>query len=201
MITTIRTVAMSLTESREHFQSISFGTTMSFENKVILITGAGSGIGANTARYMAKLGGKVALVDCNQNGLNVVVDQIKNAGSPTPLGIVADVTKDAQRIIDETINHFGKLNILVNNVGVIVVDSINKFEINEFDRIFNVNLRSVVILTKLAVPHLEKTKGNIVNVSSLAGLRAVENMMSYGMSKAALDQFTKCSALGMHFSN
>lgn len=91
---------------------------MSFNNKVILITGAGSGIGAAAAHHLAKLGGKVALIDRNENGANKVAEEIKKAGSPTPCVIVADVTKDAQRIIDETIKHFGKLDVLINCAGI-----------------------------------------------------------------------------------
>lgn len=64
-----------------------------------------------------------------------------------------------------------------------------------FHRVFNLNVRSVYYLTMLAVPHLIKTKGNIVNVSSVAGLRSFPNVLSYCMSKSAMDQFTRCTAL------
>lgn len=90
---------------------------MSFIDKVILITGASSGIGAD--RHLAKLSGKVALVGRNEQRLNNVADQIKAAGSPTPLVIVADVNNDSERIINETIQHFGQLNILINNAGIL----------------------------------------------------------------------------------
>lgn len=152
---------------------------MSFENKVILVTGSGSGIGAETARHLARLGGKVALVDLNEERLKEVAEQIKKAGSTTPLTILADVTKDAQRIIDETIKHFGQLDVLVNNAGVLNRDSIDEFNVGEFDRVLNVNVRSVLILMNLAVPHLEKTKGNIVNISSVAGLKAVKKLLRF----------------------
>lgn len=168
---------------------------MSFDGKVVLITGASSGIGADAARHLAKLGAKVSIVGRNAKRLNAVTDQIIKAGSSKPLPIVADVTKDANRIISETINHFGRLDVLVNNAGVFMSDNVTEFDINEFDRVLNTNLRSVVILTNLAVPHLEKTKGNIVNISSICGLRPFDIYTSYCLSKAALDQFTKCSAI------
>lgn len=76
-------------------------------------------------------------------------------------------------------------------------DSIDDFDLSQFDSIMSINLRAVVILTNLAVPHLEKTKGNIINVSSIAGLKARPNRVSYAVSKAALDQFTKCCALDL----
>lgn len=170
---------------------------MSFEGKVIIVTGASSGIGADCARHLAKLGGKVAIVGRNEERLNKVTEEITNDGSPEPLIIIADVTKDAQRIIDETIDHFQKLDVLVNNAGIGSPDSIINFNMSEFERIFDTNVKGVVLLTHLAVPHLEKTKGNIVNVSSVAGLKAFGNVTSYCMSKAAIDQFTKCCALDL----
>ncbi|XP_055302818.1 uncharacterized oxidoreductase TM_0325-like [Sitodiplosis mosellana] len=170
---------------------------MSFDGKVALITGASSGIGADAARHLAKLGAKVSIVGRNEKRLNQVAEQIKSAGSPAPLVIVADVTKDAQRIVDETIKHFGKLDVLLNNAGVVIQDNVAEINLSEFDRIFDTNVRSVITLTKLCIPHLEKAKGNIVNVSSIAGLKAIPNVLTYCMSKAALDQFTKCSALDL----
>lgn len=170
---------------------------MNFDGKVILITGASSGIGAHISPHLAKLGGKVAIVGRNEKRLNDVADEIKKSGSPTPLPIVADITKDTQRIINETIKHFGKLDVLVNNAGILKHDSIEHFDIGVFENIFNTNVKSVLILTNLAVPFLEKTKGNIVNVSSVAGLRPVKELLSYCISKAALDQFTQCTALDL----
>lgn len=164
---------------------------------MILITGASSGIGADAARHLAKLGGKIALVGRNEQRLNDVANQIKAASSPEPLIIVADVTKDAQRIIDQTINHFGKLDILINNAGIVFKDTTTTVDMDNYDRMMNTNVRSVVVLTKLAVPHLEPTKGNILNVSSASGLRPKPNTSTYAMTKAALNQFTKCAALDL----
>lgn len=170
---------------------------MNFDGKVVLITGAGSGIGAGVARHLAKLGAKVSIVDKNGERLNEVAEKIKKVGAPTPLPIVADVTKDAERIVSETLQHYGQLDVLINNAGFSIQDNVTDANLSEFDRVFDTNVRSVINLTKLCVPHLEKTKGNVVNVSSLAGLKAVPNSMTYCMSKAALNQFTKCSALDL----
>lgn len=168
---------------------------MSFEDKVILVTGASSGIGADAAKHFAKLGGKVALVGRNEELLDEVVNAIVEAGSPEPLKIVADVTVDAERIINETIEHFGQLDVLVNNAGFGKKQSIMESSMEFYDEIMATNTRAVVELTKLAAPHLETTKGNIVNVSSIAGIIAIKNMPFYNMTKAALDQFTACAAL------
>ncbi|KAJ6635686.1 putative oxidoreductase [Pseudolycoriella hygida] len=170
---------------------------MSFDDKVILITGAGSGIGADASRHLAKLGGKIVLVDLNEPNLLQVEDEIKKSGYAAPLVIVADVTTDCERIISETIEHFGKLNVLVNNAGIVNYDTVNNVHLPEFDRVFDINVKSVVKLTQLAVPHLQKTKGNVVNISSVAALQSEPNLLSYSMSKAAINQFTKCTALDL----
>lgn len=168
---------------------------MSFEGKVILITGGASGIGADSAKHLASLGGHLAIVDCNSDQLNRTAQQIIQAGFHIPFTIVADVTQDAEHIIDETIEKFGKLDVLINNVGVISAQSLMNLHIDDYDRVMNTNVRSAVILTKLAVPHLIRTKGNIVNVSSITGTRARPARLAYSMSKAALNQFTKCIAV------
>lgn len=170
---------------------------MSFTGKVVLITGASSGIGADAARHLAKLGAKVAIVGRNEKRLNEVREQIIKAGSPKPLPIVADVSTDAKRIIDETIKHFGQLDVLVNNAGIFMTDTLDNMKMTVYDRIMDTNLRSVVVLSHLAVPHLEKTKGNIVNVSSDAGIQPYGEYLSYCISKAGINQFTKCSAIGL----
>lgn len=171
---------------------------MSLNGKVILITGAASGIGAETARHLAQLGAKLSLIDLNETQLNEVADGIAASGAFNPLRIVADITKDAERIINKTLEHFGQLDVLINNAGIAGrYDSVIDFDVREFDRIMDVNLRSMIVLTNLAVPHLEKTKGNIVNVSSVYGFAAIENFMSYCISKAGVNQFTKCSAVAL----
>lgn len=160
----------------------------------IFSTGAASGIGAGTAHHFAELGAKVALVDINSNLLNQVVTDIVGSGAARPLPIVANVITDGERIINETIEHFGQLDVLVNNAGINFEVSVMDANIELFDQVFNTNVRSVVELCKWAVPHLEKTKGNIVNVSSICGMVPVYSSTFYSMSKAALDQFTQCAS-------
>jgi NAD(P)-dependent dehydrogenase (short-subunit alcohol dehydrogenase family) len=171
---------------------------MSFTGKVVLITGASSGIGADAAIHLAKLGASVAIVGRNSANLNGVAQQIiANGALAEPLEIVADVTIDAERIINETIAHFGQLDVLINNAGILEMNSIETCTLDSFDRIMNTNVRSVLALTQLAVSHLEKTKGNIVNVSSVAGSIPVTTALAYCTSKAALDHFTRCVALDL----
>lgn len=170
---------------------------MSFNGKVVLITGAASGIGAETARHLAKLDAKLSLVDLNETLLNEVVTEISQTGTSKPLAIVADVTNDANRIINETISHFGQLDVLVNNAGIASDETFNDFDVERFDRIMMTNVRSLIVLTNLAVPHLERTNGNIVNLSSIAAICACEQFFSYNISKACVNQFTKCTSLAL----
>lgn len=169
---------------------------MSFGGKVVLITGASSGIGADAARHFAKLGAQVVIVGRNASRLNAVADEILKAGGTAPVTIIADVNQESERIINETIERTGQLDVLVNNAGILSpVSEIENLDLADLDRTLNTNLRSLVALTKLSVPHLAKTKGNIVNISSIAALRPRAGLMAYCVSKAAVDQFTKCAAL------
>lgn len=183
--------------SKQHVNQAEKTKEMSFTGKVVLITGASSGIGADAARYLASLGAKVVIVARNQKKLNEVAEQIKKSRSPAAYVIAADVTKDGQRIVDKTIRHFGKLDVLVNNVGIVIQSSVPNINLADFDRVFDTNVRSVIHLTQLCVPHLEKTKGNIVNVSSIAGFNPQPNLTTYCISKAALNQFSKCAAMDL----
>lgn len=167
---------------------------MNFNDKVILITGAASGIGAHAAIHLSKLGASVAIVDRHALKLSKTACKIRKARSPEPLEIVANVNEDAERIIVETIDRFGKLNVLVNNAAIAYnTDILGPLE--AYDDLMNTNVRSLLALTKLAVPHLEATKGNVVNVSSIIGHMVMKNLTFYSMTKAAVDHFTRCAAV------
>lgn len=171
---------------------------MSLSNKVAIITGASSGIGAATCIHFVQNGANVVAVGRNLENLQNTRDSCAKANPNAKcLLIQADVTKDTQKIVDQTIQEFGKIDILVNNAGILASGSILDIDVEQYDTIMNTNMRSVLQLTKLVIPHLIKTKGNIVNVSSVAGIRSFPNALSYCISKSALDQFTKCIALEM----
>jgi NAD(P)-dependent dehydrogenase (short-subunit alcohol dehydrogenase family) len=89
------------------------------------------------------------------------------------------------------------LDVLVNAAGIISLGTIETTSLAEWDRMMEINVRVIFQLVQAAVPHLEKTRGNIVNVSSVAGLRSFPNVLAYCVSKAALDQLTRCSALDL----
>lgn len=169
---------------------------MNFSEKVILITGSASGIGEDVAIEFAQLNAKIVLVDISEERLKIVADKIiKNKSPSIPLQIVADVIKDAANIINRTINHFGRLDILINSAGICQKDTPTTMDLKTYDHIFAINCRAIVELIKFAVPFLQLTKGNIINISSFCGLKANLNLTSYCMSKAALNMYTKCASL------
>ncbi|KAL0871098.1 hypothetical protein ABMA27_004902 [Loxostege sticticalis] len=160
---------------------------MSFNNKVVLVTGASSGIGAAIALKFAEEGANVAIVGRNEDKLKNVTENIAKVGNK-PLVIVADMTKDndVQRIVNETLKQFGKLDVLVNNAGVGGnFDITDENAMKRYDNIISTNLRRYII----------ETKGNIINISSVAGQLVWENGFAYCTSKAALDHFSRAIAL------
>jgi NAD(P)-dependent dehydrogenase (short-subunit alcohol dehydrogenase family) len=160
--------------------------------KVALITGATSGIGRAAARIFAQGGARVAAVGRNADSLAELSEEMSGGEL---LRIKADVTVDAERIVEETIDKFGALDVLVNAAGFISNGTIEDTALEAWDAMMDVNLRSVFRLMQQAVPYLERTRGNIVNVSSVTGLRAFPGVLAYCVSKAGLDQLTRCAAL------
>jgi NAD(P)-dependent dehydrogenase (short-subunit alcohol dehydrogenase family) len=170
--------------------------------KVAIITGASSGIGAATAVLFARHGAKLSLTGRNEVNLQKVGDKCASlmpSDAERPLLILGDTTvqEDLRNIVDKTIAQFGRLDVLVNNAGIMEVGSIETTSLEQFDRVMNVNVRAVFQLTVLAVPHLISTRGNIVNVSSVAGTRSFPGITAYCVSKSAIDQLTSCTALDL----
>lgn len=173
---------------------------MDFHEKVIIITGASSGIGAGAAVRFGELGATLVLVGRNVEKLEETAAKIHKVASPQltpPLIIKADMCNepDVERIVKETVKKFGRIDVLVNNAGILEAGSIENTSLQQYDRVMNTNMRGVYHLTMLAVPELIKTKGNIVNVSSVNGIRSFPGVLVYNISKAALDQFTRTVAL------
>lgn len=166
------------------------------EGKIALITGASSGIGRATALIFARNGANVVAVGRNENELNALRDEAAGLeGTIRPH--LADVTELTQvdRLVTETVDNLGQLDVLVNAAGIIKSGSLETTTLDEWDKMLNINLRSVFYLMQRCLPHLESTKGNIVNVSSVTGTRAFPGVLAYCVSKAGIDQLTRCAAL------
>jgi len=166
------------------------------ENRIALITGASSGIGRATAIKLARDGARVALVARGAERLREVAALIRSESGQAFLQ-VADLTdeKQAERAVAATVEHFEALDILVNSAGIITNGSVEDTALAAWDEMMNINLRVAFHLMKLALPHLIARRGNIVNVSSVTGLRAFSGVLAYCVSKAGLDQLTRCAAL------
>jgi NAD(P)-dependent dehydrogenase (short-subunit alcohol dehydrogenase family) len=164
--------------------------------RAALVTGATSGIGRATALRFAEEGARVALVARSAEGLKEVAGEIKSNGGEA-VEISADVMNesDARRAVAETVERFGGLDVLVNAAGIISNGTVENTALADWDAMMNVNLRSVFYLMQLSAPHLEKRPGSVVNVSSVTGLRAFPGVLAYCVSKAGVDQLTRCAAL------
>lgn len=164
--------------------------------KVAIITGASSGIGRATAYKFAREGAKVALVARNEKKLTEIAAELKGNGSEAN-AIAADVTREEQvdRIVGETVAAFGGIDVVVNAAGIIATGTIENTTMEDWDRLFRINVRAPFCLIQRAMPHLVERKGNVVNVSSVNGLRSFPGVLAYCSSKAALDQLTHCVAL------
>jgi NAD(P)-dependent dehydrogenase (short-subunit alcohol dehydrogenase family) len=166
------------------------------EGRIALITGATSGIGRATAQRLAEAGARVALVARDQTALGEVASEIE-AHDGEAFTIVADVMneEDARRSVEETVGRFSGLDVLVNAAGILSNGTVETTRLDDWDVMMNINLRAVFHLMQLSVPHLERRPGNIVNVSSVTGLRAFPGVLAYCVSKAGVDQLTRCAAL------
>jgi len=163
---------------------------MEFDGKVAIVTGATSGIGMATAFRFAEQGARVAAVGRKKEILSKVQRQNIRTYS-VDLTNEQETSTFARRALED----FGGVDILVNAAGIIANGTIENTSLADYDLMMNINVRSVMQLTQLVLPSIIERKGNIVNVSSVTGLRAFPNVFAYCVSKAAVDQFTRCAAL------
>lgn len=164
--------------------------------KVLLVTGASSGIGRATALRFASEGADVALVARRAERLVSVVSAVEAAGGRATV-IIADLTEEAgiERVVHDTVDALGGIDVLVNAAGIIGMGTIETTTLHDWDRMMAVNVRAPFCLMQRALPYLIERRGAVVNVSSVNGLRAFPGVLAYCASKAAVDQLTHCAAL------
>jgi len=158
-----------------------------------LVTGASSGIGRAAAIRLSEEGMNVALVARNKGDLETTAQSIKTETLVIPMDL--EQLENVQNCIRQCIDHFGRLDVLVNAAGIIGSGTVESTPLGDWQKMMNINLHAIFLLMQAAIPHLEKTKGAIVNVSSVTGLRAFPGIASYCVSKAGVDQLTRCAAL------
>jgi NAD(P)-dependent dehydrogenase (short-subunit alcohol dehydrogenase family) len=169
-------------------------TTCDLSGKRALVTGATSGIGRATATYFVRAGARVVATGRNAAALDALA---RSTPEGRLTGIAGDVTDDAfrERLVAKTVADCGGLDVLVHAAGILTSGDWQKTSLEDWDRMLDINLRSVFALSKVAIPHLVASHGTIVNVSSVTGTRAFPNVLAYCVSKAGVDQLTRCLAL------
>ena len=169
---------------------------MANTSPVVLITGGDSGIGLGIARKFASEGYRVALSGMDRNRGKRTLASLRQFQSPV-VYIVANSRreKQIQDLIRRTVEKFGRLDVLCNNAGIQKLAGIENSPVALWDDVMSVNARGAFLSTKFALPHLKKTSGNIINISSTAGLAGYAGGSAYCASKAALVMLTKTSAL------
>ncbi|QEY21429.1 MULTISPECIES: SDR family NAD(P)-dependent oxidoreductase [unclassified Psychrobacillus] len=166
------------------------------KNKVAIVTGGASGIGLSAAALLAKEGAKVVIADFNVEGAKQAAENIKKHGGEA-VGIFLDAGDEnsIKEAIEYTVQHFGTVSILFNNVGLTNLqkdlDVVN-LDLDEWDRLMNVNIKSVLLGSRFAIPHMvEAGGGSIINTASMAGFTGDAVRSAYGASKAAVVNLTK----------
>lgn len=165
--------------------------------KVAIVTGSGSGIGRGVALCMARAGAKVCVADVQVGAGQETVGLIQQEGGQAVF-VETDVSRseDARRLVEKTVETFGKLDILVNNAGVMHNASVVEETEDGWDRILNINLKGVFNCSKYAVPEMMKQKGGaIINIGSVTGILGYPNLSAYCASKGGVISLTRAMAM------
>ena len=161
-----------------------------FNGKVVVITGASSGIGKACAIEFAQQGAKVVLAARRENELKKVEDEIKRQGNDA-ISIKTDVKniEDCKILIDITVEKYGKIDVLINNAGISMRANFEDLDISVIKELMDTNFYGAVYCTKFGLPHLIKQKGTVIGISSISGLTPLPGRTGYAASKHAMDGF------------
>jgi NAD(P)-dependent dehydrogenase (short-subunit alcohol dehydrogenase family) len=164
------------------------------KGKIGIVTGAGSGIGRACALALAREGARVVLCGRRKDRIEEVAREIGDRA----IAVAADVsrTSELNHLLDQTVSRFGGLNFLVNNAGILTVGNAEQITEEQWDHLFNVNVRSVWLLSRGALPHMRKAGGgSIINIASTLGIVGARNRAAYAPSKGAVILLTKSMAI------
>ena len=163
------------------------------EGKVVVITGASSGLGEATARMLSALGATVVLGARRVDRIEAIARELEAAGGRA-LALPTDVTRaaDVQRLVDAAVEKFGRIDVLVNNAGLMPSSPLERLKIDDWDRMIDVNIKGVLYGIAAALPHMKARKsGHIVNVSSVAGHKVRAGTAVYSATKHAVRVLTE----------
>jgi meso-butanediol dehydrogenase/(S,S)-butanediol dehydrogenase/diacetyl reductase len=171
-------------------------TNMRFQDKVVIITGAASGIGAATAARFGKEGALLCLADINVEGLAAQAKKADPSGkrslqTPTDVSVESQV----QAMVKAVVDRFGRIDILINNAGTGVFGRVTELPTEDWHRVFRIAVDSVYYASKAAIPHIIKTKGSVVNLGSVSGLYGDYGFAGYNAAKGAVVNLTRTMAL------
>lgn len=169
---------------------------MRFKDKVIIITGAASGIGLACAKLFGSEGAVVVLLDINEKNLPKAAKEVMNSGAGDSLSQICDISnfEDVKRAFTETIDKFGRLDVVVNNAGLMVFKELEKQTPSDWNKVIQVDLMGTFYLTQQAFIHM-KNGGAIVNVSSVHAIETTPLVSSYAAAKAAVLSLTRSAAI------
>ena len=171
---------------------------MKLHNKAAIVTGSTKGIGLGIASVFAREGAMITVVS-NEEGGDQIAATLKQSGAADAFFVQADVreSQQIQTMIARTVERFGRLDILVNNVGYHISKNVEHTSEQEWEFLIATNLRSTFLCSKYAVPHLKQTKGAIINISSMVGLVGQPNAVAYSATKGGQIAMTKSMAIDL----
>ncbi len=170
---------------------------MRLKDKIAIVTGAGTGIGEAIAHKFSREGARILLAGLPNDPVQDVAAAIAANGGQAE-AFLGDLSEEAQalRCVEAAVRRFGRIDVLVNNAGIFIANAeTDAYRVEDFDRTIRANIRTAFLMTKFAIPHLHKTRGNILFTGSEAGFNGSANMTPYGASKSFLHAFAKGVAL------